>query len=75
MIKYTTYTYEISFEELMKAVKQIAIMNDGPNSDASNHLSEGSDAPSWIEVLGTKSRDRVMMNKESRIHLSVEIES
>ncbi|MAG39547.1 hypothetical protein CMI41_01085 [Candidatus Pacearchaeota archaeon] len=72
MKKYTTYTYEITYEELVDAVKAVILRND-----PSANINLGTiNSQKWLEVDSNKSPsiDRKEIASTSTILLSIEME-
>jgi hypothetical protein len=72
MNKYTTHTYEITFEELMEAVRTIVLKNDPA---ANIHLGT-INSTKWLELDSNKgtSTDRKEIKPSSTVYLSIEMD-
>ena len=71
MIKYTTHTYEISYEELMEAVKTVVLRND-----PSANINLGTvNADKWLEIDDQKRKpeSRTLIDEGSTVLLSIEM--
>jgi len=72
MKKFTTHTYEITFEELMEAVRSVVLRND-----PSANINLGTvNAVKWLELddnKGTPSH-RKEITSNSSVYLSIEME-
>jgi len=72
MNKYTTHTYEITFEELMEAVRTIVLKND---PSANIHLGTVN-STKWLELDTNKGTpaDRKEIRSDSTVYLSIEMD-
>ncbi len=72
MKKYTTYTYEITYEELVDAVKAVILRND-----PSANINLGTvNAVKWLELDDNKGvpSHRKEITSDSSVYLSIEME-
>ncbi len=72
MKKFTTHTYEITFEELMEAVRSVVLRND-----PSANINLGTvNAVKWLELDDNKGvpSHRKEITSDSSVYLSIEME-
>jgi hypothetical protein len=72
MKKYTTHTYEITYEELMEAVRSVILRND-----PSANINLGTiQSQKWLEIDNNKGvpSDRKEIISSSTVFLSIEME-
>ncbi len=70
MNKYTTHTYEITYEELMEAIKTVVLRND-----PSANINIGTvNAEKWLELDDNKNKadSRQVIKRECTVLLSIE---
>jgi hypothetical protein len=72
MRKYTTHTYEITYEELMEAVRGVILKND-PSANINLGTIE---SQKWLEIDNNKGApsDRKEVVPSSTVFLSIEME-
>ena len=71
MNKYTTHTYEITYEELMEAVKTVVL-----RQDPSANINLGTvNAEKWLELDNNKNQpdSRTSIGQNSTVLLSIEM--
>lgn len=71
MNKYTTHTYEITYEELMEAVKTVVL-----RQDPSANINLGTvNAEKWLELDDNKNQpdSRTSIGQNSTVLLSIEM--